>query len=250
RRRFTSVLEPDLAREGAAARFALVRSKRMVADSSFGLRREWASEPLSEHSFFEMIDQLAAAERFGGEAVNPCNRAFESFQFGHSIGEKVPIVCGCILPEQVPHQAVDQSTHAIRHSGDRKARYTETRRRSEREVVQPAKERSGTVLPFHIFECCAEVRMSREHVALLTRWRREPVAPERNLVNDRGKLWTGRKVRLNTRGEDDEIECKGASFSFNLRGFSFVADRVPCAIGMPREIFKPAATPKGILGWR
>ena len=92
--------------------------------------------------------------------------------------------------------------------------------------------------------------MSREHIALLTGRRREPVAPERNLVNDRGKLGTSRKIRLDARGKDDEIECEGAGFGFDNRDVSFVADRVPCAIGMPREIFELATTPKGILGWR
>ena len=42
---------------------------------------------------------------FGAETAEPCKGTFKRFQFGHRIGEKILIICGGILPEQVPHQA-------------------------------------------------------------------------------------------------------------------------------------------------
>src|SRR5262249_39702658 len=146
--------------------------------------------------------------------------------------------------------AIDQSTYAIPHSGDRSARQPETRHGSECEIVQSAEERCGSGLPFHKLECCAEVGMSCQQIALLTRRRRKPVAPKRNLVNDRGKLRARRKVRLDPGGKDDEVECEGARFRFDSCDSSAVADRAPCAVGMPHEVFESTATPKGILGRR
>src|SRR5207344_1081909 len=103
-------------------------------------------ERLGEPGLVEMIGQLPVAEFFGAEAVKPCKRAFESFQFGHLIGKKVPIIRGGILPEEISHQAVDQPRHAIPQSGDCSAREPETRHRSVREVMQPAEEWSGSGL--------------------------------------------------------------------------------------------------------
>src|SRR5262249_18929889 len=51
-------------------------------------------------------------------------------------------------------------------------------------------------------------------------------------------------------GKNYEIECEGASFRPNFRDVSPFADRMPCAIAVPGEIFEPATTPKGVLGWR
>src|SRR5262249_7851218 len=144
---------------------------------------EFAPERLREQGWVEIIDQSASVDRVGGKALDPCDRGFESFQFGRCIGEKIPIISCGILAEQVPRQAIDQSTYAIPHSGNRSARQPETRHGSEREIVQPAEERSGSRLPFHKLECCAEVGMSCQQIALLTRRRRKPVAPKRNLVN-------------------------------------------------------------------
>ena len=44
--------------------------------------------------------------------------------------------------------------------------------------------------------------------------------------------------------------AKVPAFGFDCCDACSVANRFPCAIGMPREIFKSAATPKGILSWR
>src|SRR5262245_24419123 len=223
------------------------RAGNLIAEILGG---EFAPERLREQRWVEIIDQSASIDCVGGKALDPCNRGFESFQFGRSIGEKIPIIrCG-ILPEQVPRQAIDQSTYTIPHPGDRSARQPETRHSSEREIVQPAEERSGSGLAFHKLECCAEVGMSRQQIAVLARRRCKPVAPKRNVVNDRGKLRARRKVRLDPGGKDDEVECEGARLRFDSCDASAVADRVPWAVGVPHEIFEPAATPKGILGRR
>ena len=59
--------------------------------------------------------------------------------------------------------------------------------------------------------------MSCEQITFLAGRRRESVAPKGNVVKDRGKLWTGRKVRLNARGKDYEIKCEGANVGFDCR---------------------------------
>src|SRR5262249_36748782 len=92
----------------------------------------------------------------------------------------------------------------------------ETRHGSKCEIVQPAEERSGSGLSFHKLECCAEVGMSCQQIALLARRRRKPVAPKRNVVNDWGKLPARRKVRLDPRGKDDEVEGEGAGSVLTL----------------------------------
>ena len=83
--------------------------------------------------------------------------------------------------------------------------------------MQSTEERSGSGLPLHEFKCCAEVGMSCEQITFLTGRRRESVAPKGNLVKDRGKLWTGRKVCLNARSKDDEVKCEGANVGFDCR---------------------------------
>src|SRR5436190_703855 len=152
-----------------------------------------------------------------------------------------------ILPEQVPHQAVDQSRDAILHSGDRSSSHSKAQCRPEREVVQPGEVGSGAGLTFHELECCAEVGIARQHVALLAGWRGEPVAPERNSVNDWRQFWAGREVHPDPRSKNDELESEGASFGFNHRDVSLVADRAPSTIAMPGEIFELATAPKAIL---
>src|SRR6478672_2056630 len=92
--------------------------------------------------------------------------------------------------------------------------------------------------------------MACEQIAFLARRGRKAVAPEGNVLNDRDKLRAYRKVRLNTRAEDDEVEFKGTGFGCNLRDAPLLANRLPRAIGMPCKILETATTPKGILGWR
>ena len=59
-----------------------------------------------------------------------------------------------------------------------------------------------------------------------------------------------REIRIGTYGEDDEIERESAGFGFNRYDVSLVLDRVPCAVGVPHEIFEFATAPEGILwGW-
>src|SRR5436190_1285858 len=92
--------------------------------------------------------------------------------------------------------------------------------------------------------------MSCEQIALLPGGRREPVPPERNVLNNWIELRTGREVRLETRRKDDEIKPENSRVSLNYCCVSFVADRAPCTIGMPHEVLEPATAPKCILRWR
>src|SRR5262245_23654523 len=190
---------------------------------------------------------LVLLQCVGAEAAEPFIRAFERLQLGHREGKKVPIIRSGILAEEVAHQTVDQPGHAILHSNDCSARQPEAWHCSIREIVQPAEERSGPRLPFYELECLPQVRVSCEQIAFLARRRREPVAPKRNSIDDRGKFGPGPEVRLGTRGKDHEIECEGAGLGGNLRNASLVADGPPFAIGMPNEILELATTPEGIL---
>jgi hypothetical protein len=120
-----------------------------------------------------------------------------------------------IFTEEIPHQAINQSRYAIPDPRDRSARYSETGGRAKRKIMQSAQERRGTRLSFRELECRTEVRIAREQITLLARRRREPVAPERNLVNDPGKLRASLKVRFHPSGKNDEIERERASVGFD-----------------------------------
>jgi len=69
--------------------------------------------------------------------------------------------------------------------------------------VQLAEIRRSPWLALGEFEGRAEIRMVCEQIAALARRRREPVAPEGNVVDDRGKFRAHRKVRLDARAEDE-----------------------------------------------
>src|SRR5262245_53465668 len=149
---------------------------------NFGLQH------LGKHVRVLMAERLEVSERVDTQAADPRKGTVEGLQFRHGKGEQVLIVGGGVLHEQVTRQAADQSGHAIFHSDDRRGGQAEAWRRSKREVVQPAEKRGGSWLPLHELECRTEVGIVRKQVALLAGWRCEPVAPQRDFVDDRSKL--------------------------------------------------------------
>ena len=116
--------------------------------------------------------------------------------------------------------------------------------------MQPAEERSGSRLPFDELECRPEVRVAASKSLSspgggVNRSRQRAILPTIPASSERVERSVAAPVAKMMKSN-----VEGARLRFDCRDASGIAHRVPCAIGMPHEIFEPATTPKGILGWR
>src|SRR5690348_10543152 len=135
-----------------------------------------------KHLVVELTKEIGCIGCLGAEAAEPFEFAVKRFELRHRVGAQVLIVPDGIFPEQVPRQPAHQSTHAIFQSGDRRSSEAQARHGPECEIVKSREVRRCARLPFGELESRAEIRMSREQFAFFPRWRREPVAPKRDVM--------------------------------------------------------------------
>ncbi len=158
------------------------------------------------------------------EAAEPFKLIAKRVKLGHRVGTQILIVSGGIFPEQVTRQPAHQSTHAIFQSGDRRSSKAQARHGAEGEIVEPREIWRCTRLPFGELESGTEIRMSREQFAFLARWRRETIAPERDVIVNGSEFRTRRQIGVEAGGEDDEVEDECTGSGFDDGPFRAVAD--------------------------